>query len=118
MVFELGYDKVFHWRDMEPVEVRKGFFRRTLIEGEKLTVVLSEVIPGSSGAPHIHPEEQVMFFLQGRCQDPDGTIYESGTVTYVASGKEHGGLLTIGDEPSIVLEVFAPPRKRDPLVGT
>jgi hypothetical protein len=36
----------------------------------------------------------------------------------VASGKEHGGLLTIGDEPSIVLELFAPPRKRDPLVGT
>jgi quercetin dioxygenase-like cupin family protein len=114
----LGYDKVFHWRDIEPVEVRKGFFRRTLIEGEKLTVVLSEIIPGSSGAPHTHPEEQVMFFLQGSCKDPDGTMYESGTVTYVASGKEHGGLLTIGDEPSIVLELFAPPRKRDPLVGT
>jgi hypothetical protein len=71
-MFELGYDKVFHWRDMEPIEVRKGFFRRTLIEGEKLTVVLSEIIPDSSGAPHIHPEEQVMFFLQGRCKDPEG----------------------------------------------
>lgn len=112
---ELGYDKVFRWSDVEPVEVRKGFFRRTLVEGEKLTVVLSEVDPGSSGAPHTHPEEQVMFFLKGRCRDRDGAIYEAGMVTYVAGGKEHGGLTTIGDEPSMVLEIFAPPRRRDPL---
>jgi len=114
----LSYDKVFHWLDVKPLEVRKGFFRRTLVEGEKLTVVLSEMKPGSSGAPHRHPEEQVMFVLEGRSRDRDGTIYEPGTVMYVAGGKEHGGLTAIGDEPTLILEMFAPPRKKDPLAGT
>lgn len=112
----MSYDKVFHWTKISPIEVKPGFFRRTLVTGEKLTVILSEVIPGSSGHPHRHPEEQVMFVLKGVCRDSEGRRYEAGTVTYVASNKEHGGLVTIGSEPSVILEIFAPPRQKDPLV--
>ena len=113
----MSYDKVFHWTKISPVEVKPGFFRRILVTGEKLTVVLSEVIPGSSGNPHCHPEEQVMFILKGVCRDQEGRLYEPGTVTYIASNKEHGGLVTIGSEPSVILEMFAPPRQKDPLVS-
>ena len=112
----MSYDKVFHWTKIPPIEIKPGFFRRTLINGEKLTVILSEVSPGSSGHPHCHPEEQVMFVLKGRCRDHEGRLYEPGTVTYVASNKEHGGLVTVGSESSIILEIFAPPRQRDPLL--
>lgn len=112
----MSYDKVFHWTTIPPVEVKPGFLRRTLISGEKLTVILSEVAPGSSGHPHCHPEEQVMFVLKGTCRDPEGRLYEPGTVTYVTSNKKHGGLITIGSEPSVILEMFAPPRRKDPLV--
>ena len=112
----MSYDKVFHWTTVSPVEVKPGFFRRTLVTGEKLTVVLSEVMPGSSGHPHCHSEEQVMFVLKGVCRDQEGRLYEPGTITSVASNKEHGGLVTIGSEPSVILEMFAPPRQKDPLV--
>ena len=46
-----------------------------------------------------------------------GGLYEPGTITYVASNKKHGGLITIGSEPSVILEMFAPPRQQDPLVA-
>lgn len=113
----MSYDKVFHWTTIAPIEIKPGFFRRTLINGEKLTVILSEVKPGASGSPHSHPEEQVMFMLKGTCRDQEGTLYEPGTVTYIASNKKHGGLVTISSESSIILELFAPPRQKDPLTA-
>ena len=105
----------FKWDDIPRTEgtvgKRKGKMRRVFCT-EGLTIVRSEVEAGSEliERSHRHPEEQVMFMLEGKLRlrigDEVGWV-EPGEMAYFPPNVYHGGV-EIGPEGAVYLQIFSP----------
>ena len=103
------------WDDIPRTEgtvgKRKRKMRRVFCT-EGLTIVRSEVEAGSEliERSHRHPEEQVMFMLEGKLRlrigDEVGWV-EPGKMAYFPPNVYHGGV-EIGPEGAVYLQIFSP----------
>lgn len=82
-----------------------------LVFGERICFSFLTMKAGSVFEIHSHPEEQMMFVLEGYCDEIiDGKIYRvtAGDAIHLPSGVPHGAFL--GEVDCKVIDVFAPAR--------
>lgn len=92
------------------IELCPGVKRRTVTSGERMYQMIAELEAGSRMPAHHHPQEQVVFILEGRMRlIVNGTPHElaPGDSFYLAGNVPHG-VETIED--TRVLDTFSPPR--------
>jgi quercetin dioxygenase-like cupin family protein len=99
------------WNKMEWQKVRDGVERK-VFAGEGATLSLNRLWPGHEPRPHSHPNEQIVYIMQGQVD-----FHVGGEVKRLAAG----GLLVVppnvthhavvvGNEPVLNLDVFTPKR--------
>ena len=107
---------IFHGRaeDLPMIEMDNGALKRSAIRTDDALVVFNYITPGMDDhPPHDHPFDQLCLVFGGAMElTVDGTSYivENGGYLYIPAGLPHGGKL-IGDEPSLGIDVFSPPRR-------
>ena len=87
-----------------------GIKRQTVTSGKAMYQMLAHLDAGSKMPEHHHPQEQVVYILEGRLKlIVAGTPHEmaTGDSYYLASNMPHG-VETI--EKTRVLDTFSPPR--------
>lgn len=81
------------------------------ISGERMTMAIYKLSPGTNIPEHSHPHEQIGIVLEGEIeftlQGETRTVKE-GEVYLVPSNASHSG--RCGNTPARVIEVFSPPR--------
>ena len=90
-----------------------GVMNSILISGENVMFLLVEMEPGSVIPLHSHPHEQMGICLKGKVEFQGGEktfIVEPKTVYVIPPNEKHGAK-PIGEEKTVVLEVFSPPRE-------
>jgi quercetin dioxygenase-like cupin family protein len=104
----LWHDRVDAWHEVLP-----GVHRRILARSSSVMLVLYRIEPGRVFAKHTHPHVQAGMFLEG------GGTFEVGNATWtVGPGDSYSippnvphELRTRPDQPSVILDVFAPERE-------
>jgi quercetin dioxygenase-like cupin family protein len=99
------------WSKMEWKKIREGVYQKAFT-GEGATLALHKLHPGHEPRPHKHPNEQIVYIMEGEVDFHVGEeIYRLGA----------GGLLVIppnimhyaeviGDKIVLNLDVFTPKR--------
>ncbi len=93
---------------MEPLE---GVRLRTLVHGQKMSLVEFYIKKGTKVPIHSHPHEQAGYLVSGRLLfiiEEKGHEAEPGSSWYVPSNVKHGAEAL---EDTIIIEVFSPPRE-------
>lgn len=106
---------VYRHDELELTEIRPGLFG-AVFEGDESTLVRWEFPAGQPRTGiHVHDEhEQYGFLLSGAIEIEIGgevSVLRPGDGYWVPAGTPHGGTLVLGDEPAVVLDVFAPRRE-------
>jgi quercetin dioxygenase-like cupin family protein len=109
----LGLGSFQHWNwTASPVEqIADGIERQTL-SGNRLMICRLSFAPGVVTPVHSHPHEQMTIVERGRVRFHVAgvdRVASPGDVLLFPSGIEHGA--TILDEPSVLVDVFSPPRE-------
>ncbi len=102
---------IYRNADATPVEMLPGLVRRTLADGESMMLCEFTFDAGVEVPNHSHPHEQVGYVVSGRLRMIiDGQSHDLGPGdSYHAPSNVPHGALTL--EPSVVVEVFSPPRE-------
>ena len=103
--------------DVAELEVVSGFWRKTLIYGSDLMLVLSRFSKAAPLPEHNHPHEQAGYVLSGTLElNVAGRthITRAGCSSFMYSNQSHSALAL---EDSLALDAFSPPRL-DYLVGS
>ena len=83
-----------------------------IFPGDKVMLSVVKIEPHAKGSVHAHPEEQWGVLLEGRCtriQNDEAIECAAGDFWYTPGGVMHG--IVGGDGPSLVLDIFSPPRE-------
>lgn len=94
-----------------PVEMLPGLVRRTLAWGEKMMLCEFTAEAGVVVPTHSHPHEQVGIVQSGRVQFTvagEAWIAGAGDSYAIPGGVGHAAKFL---EPTILLELFSPPRE-------
>ena len=87
-------------------------FRRVLITGDNMQIVVMTIPPGGEIGSETHPDtDQVLFFVEGKAEsvlDGQRTPIEPGHLVFVRAGTRHNFLNT-GQTPLRVATAYAPP---------
>ena len=96
--------------DTRAVEMFPGIVRRTLVSGERMTVVEVTFAPGATVPSHSHPHEQVGYVARGRVRfDIAGQERDLGPGdSYLILGGEPHVVTAL--EAAVLVDVFSPPR--------
>lgn len=98
-------------RTIAPMEVWGEAVLARRVEGERITLAVIELAPGSVVPEHEHPHEQLGICLQGsltfRVGAEERELGPGGTWR-IGPGVRHGG--TAGPAGAVVIDVFSPPR--------
>lgn len=99
-----------HVGSIGPQEIWPGITSRA-VHGNKVTLTLIELEPGTAVPEHSHVNEQVGILIEGslsfRIGDETGVVEPGGTWCI----REHvPHSVTVGPEGAVLVEVFAPPR--------
>lgn len=100
------------WNAIEWVEVRPGVARKGF-SGNGATVALHRLAPGHEPKPHSHPNEQIVYIIEGTVKFHIGsetTRLGPGMLALVPRGVEHYAEV-VGDQPVLNLDVFTPARE-------
>ncbi|AEC22104.1 cupin 2 domain-containing protein [Pusillimonas sp. T7-7] len=103
--------KQIDWEAMEWKTVRRGIERKAF-GSDSATVALHRLLPGHELAPHSHPNEQIVYIMEGTV---DFHIGEEvirlgpGSLAVVPPNVTHYGVL-VGDKPALNLDIFTPAR--------
>ncbi|MCC6312886.1 MAG: cupin domain-containing protein [Thermomicrobiales bacterium] len=103
------------WADL-PVEAVLPGITRSVIHGERQTVVRYCYEPGAVFPMHAHPEEQITLVLSGRIIfEVEGESIElgAGGVAVLPANVPHGARV-VGDEPVETLNALSPRRLQSP----
>lgn len=101
---------ILHKRETTAISTAEGVERVVLVRGGSMMAVQFQFAPGTCGAVHTHPNEQVGYVVKGRLElEIDGVKSEisTGDSYYVEPNVPHG--VTILEE-TILLDVFTPQR--------
>jgi quercetin dioxygenase-like cupin family protein len=97
-------------REIEPQQIWNGVVSRA-VHGERVTLSLIELAPGTDVPEHSHDNEQVGILIQGsltfRIGDEIGEVTPGGTWCILANVPHS---VTAGPEGAVLSEVFSPPR--------
>ncbi len=96
--------------DSKPVEMFPGVVRRTLVSGERMTVVEVTLAAGAVVPSHTHPHEQAGYVAKGRVRfDIAGEAKEIslGDGYLIPGGEPHE---VVALEDSVCIDIFSPPR--------
>jgi mannose-6-phosphate isomerase-like protein (cupin superfamily) len=87
-------------------------FRRVLITGDNMQIVVMTIPPGGEIGAETHPDtDQVLFFVDGEAEsvlDGERTPVGAGHLVFVRAGTKHN-FLNIGQTPLRVATAYAPP---------
>ena len=87
-------------------------FRRVVMTGEHLQVVLMTIAPGQEIGAETHEDhDQVLFFLDGKGQavlDGELSDVRAGDLVFVHAGVHHN-FVNNGDSPLRLVTAYAPP---------
>jgi quercetin dioxygenase-like cupin family protein len=101
-------------RDDSPVvRLFNGVVGRIVFSSERLMFLLVKIAPRGEVPKHSHPHEQMGLCLRGKAafsSETDTTVVEEGTFYRIPPGEPHS-VVSLVDEPSLFLDVFAPPRE-------
>lgn len=91
---------------------QNGDFRRVLITGPQMQIVVMTIPPGGEIGAETHPEtDQVLFFVDGEGEsvlDGERTPVRPGHLAFVRAGTRHNFVNT-GDTPWRIATAYAPP---------
>ncbi len=91
-------------------------FRRVVITGDKIQVVVMTIQPGEEiGAETHEGHDQVLFFVDGEGEavlDGESSTVSAGDLSFVHAGVHHNFINT-GSEPLRIVTAYAPP-EHDP----
>lgn len=91
-------------------------FRRVLVTGAHLQVVVMTIPPGGEIGAETHPDtDQVLFFVDGEGEailDGETTPVAAGHLSFVRAGTHHNFVNT-GEHPLRIATAYAPP-EHDP----
>ena len=105
--------QAINWNEYEWEEALPGF-KRKVVHGENMTLVLAQLDPGAQAPVHSHHHEQFTTVLSGEgVFAVDGTEIpvSDGDTLHFPGGMEHG--LTAGGE-MLLLDIFSPKREDFP----
>jgi quercetin dioxygenase-like cupin family protein len=103
--------KAVDWNAIPWERVREGVERKAF-SGAGATVSLNRLQPGHEPRPHRHPNEQIVYILEGKIDfHIEGEVrrLEAGNLLVLPPNVEHYGIV-VGDEPVLNLDVFTPKR--------
>lgn len=96
-----------------PLGKHVGVTSKLLVDGEKMTVLWSEWLPGASAPEHIHPHEQVGVVLAGEIiitvNGVDSTA-KAGEFYYIPGGAPHAERNDAA-VTAVLTDFFSPPRE-------
>ena len=101
----------FDIQSIDPKSPAEGVEMR-IIAGEKMTFVFFNLAPGSVILEHSHPHEQIGTVLKGSVElniADEKKVVTVGGAYHIPGDVIHSGKTQ--DEPSEVIEVFAPARE-------
>ena len=101
----------FNWDDQPWEHVRTGV-QRKLFSGEGATLQLTRLMPGHEPRPHSHPNEQIVYILDGEIDfyiEGEATRLRAGNLMVVPPDTRHWGEV-VGDTPVLNLDIFTPRR--------
>jgi mannose-6-phosphate isomerase-like protein (cupin superfamily) len=98
--------------DVVKLARRSDDFRRVLLTGPNMQVVVMTIPAGGEIGAETHGEtDQMLFFVDGRADavlDGQTTPVSSGHLVFVPAGTHHNFVNT-GDEPLRIVTTYAPP---------
>ena len=99
------------WSLIEWRPVRRGIERKAFTS-EAVTVALHRVWPGHEVLPHAHPNEQVVYILEGEAEFSigDRTIPVHGGSLLVVPANVRHCIKVLGAGPVLNLDIFTPAR--------
>jgi len=103
--------KNIDWSKKEWLTIRRGIERKAF-SGNGATVALHRIHPGHEECPHAHPNEQIVYIIEGEVNfhvgdevlrlGPGGLAVVPPDVIHYVS--------LIGDQPALNLDIFTPAR--------
>jgi quercetin dioxygenase-like cupin family protein len=111
----MSYSGSINWDQLEWEDVRKGI-KRKVVHGGGCTVTYNSAEPGHQTKPHSHPQEQVVYMIEGKADwTVDDRVYPTGpgSILVIPPNAMHF-INNTGDKACIELDVFVP--KRDDYV--
>ena len=99
------------YRDVVPVEVLPGVWRRTLVWGERTMVLENTFEAGAEMAVHSHPHEQITYLVSGELEMTVGEevhLLGPGDSLLIPSAVPHG---VMAHKRTVVIDTFSPPRE-------
>lgn len=99
------------YADTNPIEMFPGVVRRTLVSGDRLTLVQITLSPGAEVPAHTHPHEQAGTVADGRIHlEVDGATAELGPgASYLIPGDAPHFVRAL--DAATLIEVFSPVRE-------
>ena len=98
--------------DIVKLARRSDDFRRVMMTGPNMQVVVMTIPPGEEIGAETHPDnDQMLFFVDGKADailDGDSTPVDAGHLVFVPAGTHHNFVNT-GDEPLRIVTAYAPP---------
>jgi quercetin dioxygenase-like cupin family protein len=104
--------KAVPWEEIPESEMPSlaGTVLRRFLSGEKMTVARVTFTEGAAVSEHTHENEQYTLVLSGRMEfriEGETVVVGAGEVLHLPSNVRHGAKAL---EPSVLLDVFSPPR--------
>ena len=106
-----GWRTFLESSDVPKVEVCPGFFRRTLLSGDGLMLVLFDCAKGFTMPEHSHPHEQSGYVVSGALEltvAGETRVMRAGCSYFVAGNQLHSAHAL---EDTLVVDAFSPPRE-------
>ncbi len=103
--------KQINWNDHDWTPVRKGIERKAF-GSEAATLALHRLHPGHEISPHAHPNEQIVYILEGVVDfhvGDDVIRITAGGLVVIPPGVVHY-VEVVGEQPALNLDVFTPGR--------
>jgi quercetin dioxygenase-like cupin family protein len=101
----------FEFDELKRKEIASGVQIGT-VSGEKMMISYVKLVPHSEVPLHNHPHEQVGIILEGSMEFTIGNekrICKKGDMYVIPGGIMHG--VKVLEEPSVAMDIFAPPRE-------
>jgi len=95
-----------------PLEKHTGVTSKLLVDGQNMTVLMSQWEPGATALEHTHPHEQVGVCLQGQIElivDGQQVLVNAGEFYHIAPNFPHAER-NIGQELTVLTDFFSPVR--------
>ena len=103
--------KTIDWNKIDWLTIRRGIDRKSF-SGEGATLALHTLYPGHEECPHTHPNEQIVYIIDGEVDFHvgDEVIHlGAGELAVVPPNVLHY-VVQVGDKPALNLDIFTPAR--------